>query len=164
MANMVTKPETGGFTLDGLGFLLYAHRYYEAAEVLRKGGSRKFGDPLQYHLLCQSLELNLKAFIWLVDRPSGDRFKNYYKHKLVKLWEDSKAKGIRKYCALTPLRDQTIALVGPYYRERQFAYLDVEMLTKGFPELEKNKKVIPTLRGLCKQLLNGLTRTVGAAS
>lgn len=158
------KAESITVVITGIGFLNYARKYYDAAEVLRKESDESQYDPLQYHLLCQSLELNLKAFIWLMDRPGTNRFKDYYRHKLVKLWEDAKTKGIRRYCTATPLRDRIIALVGPYYKDRQFVYLDAEMVGGGIGRLHRNKRILPTLRTLCERLLLKLKADVYYAS
>jgi len=151
--------------MTGIEFMIYANRYLEAAESLsNQSDSDQWFDPLPYQLLCQSLELHLKSFIWLTDKHSRDKIKNKYRHDIVKLWRHSKSRGIAKFCAPTDLRNKTIELVGPYYKARKFTYLDLSMSWEGIRNLRANPKSIPTLLRLCKRLRKSVDKPILNAS
>jgi hypothetical protein len=152
------------FTLTGLSCLNYAHRYLRAANTLDRDSNKAPYDPVQFHLLCQSLELSLKAFIWLIDGLSWDQLKKTYGHNLEKLWRDSKSKGIRKYCKTTSLRDEVIGSVGPAYKTRKFVYADISVLVDVVPKLRNNKAALTCLRKLCQQLQKSLKDPVQKAT
>ena len=115
-------------------------------------------------MLCQSLELHLKSFIWLVDRIGRDRFRRKYGHDIEKLWRHAKAKGIRKYVGATKLRDSVIALLGPYYKRRQFTYLDLDMAFWGVKNQKRETRAVATLSRLTGQLAQTLRDPILAAS
>ena len=164
MGNIVVKLKPATLTMTGIQFMTYAQRYYDAAESLRDNPGNEWFDPNPFHLLGQSLELNLKAFIWMTDRLSRDNFRTEYGHDIEKLWRHAKARGIHRYCAITPLRDYTIALVGPLYKDRRFSYLDLTMSFTHIPELRRNRQALPALRRMCKQLQKSLIRPVARVS
>ena len=109
-------------------------------------------DPVSYQLLCQSLELHLKSFIWLADGIGHEQLRNRYGHDLVKLWREAKAKGVSRYARVTPARERTIDLLGPYYKDRKFCYLDIDMVFRGFRDLDEGPHALETLVRLTKQL------------
>lgn len=164
MANLNIQVTGVTVVLTGIEFLSYARRFLDAAEALHQDSYKVPYDAVQLHLLCQSLELHLKAFIWLIDRHTRDKFRSKYGHDLLKLWEHSKSRGIRKYCATTLLRDEVIDLVGPYYKNRKFVYADISTLVHGIPKLRNNTRALTTLRNLCKQLQKSLKAPVFEAS
>lgn len=164
MAGIVVNPEPATVVMTGIEFTIYANRYFDAAEALHGRPRDERFDPIPYHLLCQSLELHLKSFIWLADQLTRNQFKRKYGHDIVKLWHYAKERGIAGYCAATPLRNETIELVGPLYEQRKFAYLDLSMSWKGIPLLRANKHVLPTVRRLCKQLRKSLNEPILQAS
>ena len=143
----------------------YANRYFEAATITNSNsGNVKGFDPIPYQLYCQSLELHLKSFIWLKEQVGRDAIKNRYGHDIEKLWNDAKRKGINKYIKITPLRDQVINLVGPYYKDRRFCYLDIDMIYDGFKNLKSEPKSISTLFRLTLQLGKSLRAPIYKAS
>ena len=164
-------PKPAHVDITGTVFKLYADRYRAAARVcLRHARKRQQFDPVPYQLLCQSIELHLKSFVWLVDRTGWDGIRKKYKHDLVKLWLDSKAKGMHRYVRMTPLRDSIIDLVGPYYRERKFTYLDLDMIVgpdgispSGLDRLRKEPRALPVLSRLAGALSTALHRPILAA-
>jgi hypothetical protein len=153
MANVVIEVPTDHIDATGMTFMVYAKRYREAALACLNidQGTEGF-DPVPYYLLCLSLELHLKSFIWLKDGSGHKALKTNYGHDIEKLWRDSKNLGISKYAQETPLRNHVISLVGPYYRDRKFNYLDLEMIFKGYGNLNAEPRAIPTLRRLTDQL------------
>ena len=121
-------------------------------------------DPVMYYLYCQSLELYLKSFIWFIDRSSSETIRDKYRHNIEKLWRDAKKRDIGKYIRITQLRDNVIALVGPYYKTRKFNYLDLDMVHRGYKDLRSEPRVIPTLRRLTGQMENTLLVPILKAS
>lgn len=151
--------------MTGIAFMVYANRYREAAVTLASTTRAKTGfDPTVYFLFCLSLELHLKSFIWLHDRIEKEKIKNKYRHNIEKLWSHSKTRGIEKYAQPTTLRDHVITLVGPYYRKRQFNYLDLEMVFSGYRNLKAEPKVLHTLSRLTNQLGKSLRKPILRAS
>ena len=131
MPGIVVEIKPATVVMTGIEFMQYGNHYLDAAEYLSARDSDAWFDPLPYQLLCQSLELHLKSFIWLIDRLSRKTIRNKYGHDIIKLWRHAKERGISRYCRPTEARDQTLALLGPYYRDRKFAYLDLSMSWEG---------------------------------
>lgn len=153
MPNRIVQGKTIHLNMTGVSFMTYANRYREAAMVWLPTSQKMEGfDPVSYYLFCLSLELHLKSFIWLKDQIPYKEFPNRYGHRLIDLWSDAKFKGINKFAKVTPLRDSIILLVGPYYKKRQFNYLDLEMVFAGFKDLKSEPRIIPTLSRLTEQL------------
>lgn len=165
MAGIVVQVGTATLAVTGIQFMLYANRYLEAGEsIINNSASDQWFDPLPYQLFCQSLELHLKSFIWLSDKHNQKKIKGKYGHDIVKLWRQSKSRGINKFCVPTDLRNKTIKLVGPYYKARKFTYLDLSMSWEGIPKLRANPKSIPTLLRLCRKLGKSLNKPILNAS
>jgi len=165
MPNTVIEPPTAHLCLTGTSFMSYANQYRKAAIVWLPIAKRmqRF-DPVSYYLFCLSLELHLKSFIWLTDRSTPERIRKKYWHNLEKLWSDSKDRGIDKYAKATDLRDRVISLVGPYYRKRQFNYLDLDMVFSGYTNVREEPRIIPTLKRLTGQLDKSLHTPILHAS
>jgi len=145
--------------------MIYANRYSEAAVGWLSNSKHELGfDPVPYYLLCQSLELHLKSFIWLKDRVGTKTIKNRYGHNLEKLWAHAKTKRVDRYVRVTDLRNSVISIVAPYYQRRQFNYLDLDMIFTGYNKLKSDKKVIPTLTRLTSQFRKSLKQPILKAS
>ena len=78
MANLNIQVNGVTVVMTGIEFLSYARRFLDAAEALHQDSYKVPYDAVQGHLLCQSLELHLKAFIWLIDRHTRDKFRSKY--------------------------------------------------------------------------------------
>ena len=153
MANIEIQVETGHVDMTGTAFMVYANRYHDAAiKCLSVKRDVPGFDPVPYYLLCQSLELHLKSYIWLVDRIGVKTIKSRYGHRLEALWNDAKARGIGQYARVTESRNCVIRLVSPYYSRRQLNYLDLEMLFRGYRALAAEPAVIPVMKRLTTQL------------
>ena len=151
--------------MTGTAFMVYAHRYHEVAEIwLANSVKDNRFDAVSYQLLCQALELHLKSFIWLKEQIGHRTIKNRYRHNLQKLWDHSKARGIDAFAATTPLRDRAIKLVSPYYKDRKFTYIDLDMIFRGFKNLKSEPKTISTLSRLNRQLNKSLRTPILRAS
>lgn len=157
MKGVVVQAGTAHIDMTGVAFMTYAQRYREAAIKVLINNNQEIGfDPALYQLLAQSLELHLKSYIWLVDKISWKKIKSNYGHNIQKLWSDSKDLGIDKFAKVTPLRDRVISLINKYYHKRRFCYLDMEMIFKGFKDLDSEPKAINTLLRLTLQLKKSL--------
>ena len=147
--------------MTGTAFMVYANRYREAAVKLASTTKAKNGfDPVIYFLFCLSLELHLKSYIWLHDQIGTEKIRTKYRHDIEKLWSHAKSKGIAKFAQPTTLRERVIKLVGPYYRDRQFNYLDLKMVFGGYKNLKAESKVLPTLSRLTDQLGKSLREPI----
>ena len=150
--------------MTGIEFMQYGNHYLAAAEYLLGRKSDDWFDPLPYQLLCQSLELHLKSFVWLKDSLSRRTVRNKYGHDIEKLWRHAKLRGVARYCSPTPARDSAIALLGPYYRDRKFAYLDLSMSFEGIPKIRARPEARQTILRLCRQFKKSLHKPILNAS
>lgn len=165
MVNYVIQAEPAHLDMAGTVFMVYANHYSKAAICLLDTYKHEIDfDPVPYYLLCQSLELHLKSFIWLKDRVGTKTIKNRYGHDLEKLWKHAKIRRVDRYARVTTLRNSIISLVAPHYRKRQFNYLDLDIIFDGYNNLKAEKKVIPTLKRLTNQLGKSLKQPILKAS
>jgi hypothetical protein len=164
MPGIVIEVQPASIVMTGIEFMQYGNHYLDAAEYLATRDPDAWFDPLPYQLLCQSLELHLKSFIWLADRLSRKTIRNKYGHDIAKLWRDAKERGIFRYCKPTEARERTLALLGPYYKDRKFAYLDLSMSWEGIPKLRAHPTAMTVLARLCKQLKKSLHKPILNAS
>lgn len=164
MPGIVVEVKPATVVMTGIEFMQYGNHYLGAAEYLSTRDPDAWFDPLSYQLLCQSLELHLKSFIWLIDRLSRNTIRNKYGHDIVKLWRHANERGISRYCTPTTARDRTLALLGPYYKDRKFAYLDLSMSWEGIPRIRAHPEAIAVLTRLCRQLKKSLHKPILDAS
>jgi hypothetical protein len=165
MSNYVINADPGKFDITGISFITYGSRYRDAYNLyLSKMKTMPSFDPLPYYLLCHSLELYLKSFIWLKDRIGIHKIKNKYSHDIIKLWRHAKLRRIHPYARPTILRDQIIEHVGPYYKNRQFSYLDVGLVFEGYRNIKSEPRILPTLHRLTIQLDKSLRPKIKEAS
>jgi hypothetical protein len=164
MSSIVIQVQPAVVVMTGIEFMQYGHRYLDAAEHLNSRKSDAWFDPLPYQLLCQSLELYLKSFIWLCDRSSRKTVKNKYGHDIEKLWRHAKERKISRFCRPTRSRDTAIGFLGPYYKDRRFAYLDLSMSWEGIPKIRKRPEALAVLTRLCRQLKKSLHKPILEAS
>ena len=167
MANVVVQVPTAHIDTTGVGLVMYAERYLRSAKAVASTPVPKnLGfDPVPYFLHCMSLELHLKAFLWLRDRSmTRCRLRRRYGHRPQALWDDAKAREIQQFARPIPLRDAVVALVGSYYTRRQLNYYDLRMLFSGFDDLKNEPRIVPTLEGLNVRLCKSLRAAVLAAA
>ena len=164
MAEIVVQIQPATVVMTGIEFMQYGNHYLDAAEYLLRREPNAWFDPLPYQLLCQSVELHLKSFIWLIDRLTRKTIKNKYGHDIVKLWRHAKERGISRYCRSTSARDQAVLLLGPYYKDRKFAYLDLSMSWEGIPKIRTHPEAKIVMMRLCKQLRKSLRKPILDAS
>jgi hypothetical protein len=162
--SVVIQVQPATVVMTGIEFMQYGDHYLNAAEYLAAREPNAWFDPLPYQLLCQSLELHLKSFIWLADRLSRKTIKNKYGHDIEKLWRHAKERKLSRYCQATRARDETVRLLGPYYKDRRFAYLDLSMSWEGIPRIRAHPEARRVMTRLCRQLRKSLQRPVLNAS
>ena len=153
MPGVVLSPKPAKVNITGASLLAYAEQYHQASVVWLPHAKRmsRF-DAVSFHLVCQALELYLKSFIWLKQGIGLGTLKSRYGHDLAKLWKASKREGISGFAKPTPLRDDVVALVAPYYKQRRFNYLDFTMIVSGYSDLRAEPRAVPTLMRLNRQL------------
>lgn len=165
MKNIVVHLSPANIDITCTTFMVYAKRYQDAAERLMATTTEICGfDAVSYQLLCQALELHLKSFICLKDQIGHRKIKTKYGHDLRKLWRHAKMRGIKRYAATTKLRDDSISLVSPYYRDRKFTYLDLEMISRGYRSLKSKPRTRKTISKLNRQLEKSLRTPILSAA
>lgn len=151
------------FDPTGTYFNDYARKYRCAAVAsseLVLNETNKSLDIVSLQLLCQSLELHLKFFIWYTDDKDSKAIKKQYGHNIGKLWEHGKEKDLLNFVAVTDLMDKAVEIVSPYYKDKQFCYLDCEMSHEGQDELRRHPNLVEVLLELTKLLEDSLSMTL----
>lgn len=165
MPNVTLEIPPATIIITGMNFMQYAVRYRDAAVQAAQQPKKQQGfDPVPYQLYCQSLELHLKSYIWLVDGIGRKTIRNKYGHDLLKLWQHSLDRGLGRYAAPTENRNNMISLVSPYYKNRKFCYLDIDMIFEGYRDLKKQPNLVVTISKLTLQLQRSLRAPLIAAS
>ncbi len=162
--NVEIQVQPATLLMTGIEFMQYGNHYLSAAERLTSRKVADWFDPLPYQLVCQSLELHLKSYIWLTDQASRNTIKNRYGHNIEKLWRHAKERKIGRYCQATQSRDAAIQLLGPYYKDRRFTYLDLSMSFNGIPRLRNHPEALPVVLRLCRRLKSSLRSPILNAS
>jgi hypothetical protein len=139
--------------ITGVNFRNYAIRYHRAVEVYLDTEEEKLPfDPIPYQLVCQSIELHLKSFIWMKEKYGRNAIKDKYGHSIIKLWQDCKEKNLNEYIKYGCQENSAIERIGNEYKKRQFCYLDLDMTHDVFPILKSKPEIMETLIDLSKQL------------
>lgn len=161
MSKGVVRPALGGYDVSGIALFAYGRIYRDAGRRLRrKPPPNEWPSPVPYFLLCQSLELYLKGYLWRFAYLGRETLKRKYGHNVLKLWEDAQTHGLGKYVRATRDRNEVIALVGPVYRDRRLNYLDLNLLFAGYKAIHDDARVIPTLLRLTRRLDTSLISLV----
>ena len=108
------------FSADSAYILLKVGKdFLEAAKLVRKHGSKEPFWPV-YSLGCQALELYLKAFL----RAEGMSLKDLKRigHDLQRALREANETGFGKIVNFTKEDEQTIGILAPIYRNREFQY------------------------------------------
>lgn len=164
MENVVLQIEPITTIVTGVNFRNYAIRYHRAAQIYLETEEELPFDPIPYQLVCQSIELHLKSFIWMKERYGRKRFKDEYGHNLIKLWKDCKEGNIDEYIKYSRIENSAIEQIGNEYKKRQFCYLDLDMTYDVFPVLTTKPEILKTLVHLSEQLGEKLKRPLYKAS
>jgi hypothetical protein len=165
MSNVVLKPLSITVVITGVNFRNYAIRYNRAVSLYSETDEEPLPfDPIPYQLVCQSIELHLKSFIWIKEKYGRNKFRDKYGHNIIKLWNHCKARNIEEFIEYGDQEDSAISLIGNEYKNRQFCYLDLDMTYEVFPELNSKPEILATLIKLSDQLGEKLKRPLYDAS
>ena len=165
MTNVVLQIEPITVVVTGVNFRNYAIRYHRAAQIYLETEEEKLPfDPIPYQLVCQSIELHLKSFIWMKEKYGRKRFIDEYRHNIIKLWKDCKERNINEYIKYSRIENSAIEQIGNEYKSRQFCYLDLDMMSDVFPALTSKPEILETLVQLSEQLGEKLKNPLYKAS
>lgn len=165
MANVVIQADSITVVITGVNFRKYAIRYHRAVQVYLDTEEEKLPfDPIPYQLVCQSIELHLKSFIWMKEKYGRNRFRDEYGHNIIKLWQDCKERNIDEYIEYGRQENSAIEQIGNEYKKRQFCYLDLDMTYDVFPILKSKPEILEALVHLSQQLGEKLKRPLYDAS
>ncbi len=106
-----------------------AGEYLEAAQMLHPVNKTPCSTPL-YFLLCQSIELSLKAYLRGCGTTKGQLIK--IGHDLVKALDYAQAKKLSDFFSLSPLQTKALRLINLYYKAKDLQY--TEMGIKHYPD------------------------------
>jgi len=128
-----------------LGFWRYARIFLVSAEMLRQEN----GDgiyPVDYYLICHSLELGFKAFL-STRSFTLESLKNHIGHDLKQLLDESLLGGLQGHVSLSDNQIAATQMIGPMYKGKQLEY--VKPGPKTLPDWE-------LLRSAADSLLTGI--------
>ncbi len=131
-----------------LGFWRYGRTFLVSAEMLRQEN----GDgiyPVDYYLICHSLELGFKAFL-STRSFTLESLKNHIRHDLKRLLDESLLGGLQDHVSLSDNQIAALRMIGPIYKGKQLEY--VEPGPKTLPDWE-------LLRSAADSLVTGLEAT-----
>lgn len=139
--------------LSCLAFWLVGTHFEEAA-VLFKQAHEGF-SLVPYFLLCQAIELGLKAFLLLKKSNRRQLRTTDGGHNLTKLLATAEQRGLANIVSFTPDEKAVIDTVSKHYaakgdRGKQLQYMDFGMALKGFKELPD----LDPLYSIAKRLLH----------
>lgn len=132
MVNIQVKPAK--INMSPIGFYMYGKHYLEASKRVRKPKGKY--SPVPYYLVCQSIELFLKA--WLSAHGVSIRTlrKKDWGHNLVRLLNESESRDLASIVKITESRVSNIRLATEYYdNSKKFNYADLGIALKGYPNL-----------------------------
>ncbi len=114
-----------------LGLWMYAHAYLRAAKALP--GTEVPFEPVRYFLVCQSIELLLKASLSLNGAKLLELADAAYGHNLEALLEAVAKTG--RPLAIATSHCSEIRKAAKYYVEKVFQYPAVAQAMLGYPDL-----------------------------
>jgi hypothetical protein len=129
-----------------------AREFLDAAQLVRQKKSATF--PPTYFLVCQSLELSLKAYL----RGSGhsDAQLRRLGHNLDECMSAAKAGGVDDYVSLSPEDVAAVAAINPYYQFKDFQYSVSGYKSYPHPDLliKLAERLWQSLRPFCEEHRN----------
>jgi len=106
--------------VDGYWLRNYASDFFNAA-ISYKNESNRF-SPVPYYLLCHSIELSFKSFLFTVGYKRKDRKK--INHDLYKALDISEKAGLNAHIDITQDDRELISNVNNLYEKKQFEYYE----------------------------------------
>lgn len=164
MTNYVLKAETGYIEMTPFGFYFYSKCFFNTEDRIKEDID-KFG-PVNYFLLCKSIELSLKSYLLY----NGKNIKELKKigHNLVELADES-AK-ISK--SIINISDKKILEMANNFYDikgddsKSFEYFNVGLVANGFKQSAVNKNTemldIKNLRKIAKKIIEILKENMSS--
>jgi hypothetical protein len=118
--------------ISPLGFLLYAKDFLQAEASFVDPGRY---SPVPYFLICQSIELALKAFLLARGREVAD-VKNEIRHDLGLALEKAKEAGLGGTVGISTEVEAAVSRATVYYKDgKRFQYFRVVDAVRAYPDL-----------------------------
>lgn len=122
MSKKIHHLQAQGITAYVEGYWLrnYAIDFFNAA-MSYKNESKRF-SPVPYYLLCHSIELSFKSFLFTAGYKSKDRKK--INHDLDKALDNSEKAGLNDHIDITQDDRELISNINKLYEKKQFEYYE----------------------------------------
>lgn len=106
--------------VDGYWLSIYAADFLAAAQSFQSPEQRF--SPVRYYLICHSIELALKAFLFTAGYKKNDR-KNL-NHNLLKILAEAEGNGLGNYFEISHAEKESIEKANELYQEKKFEYFE----------------------------------------
>lgn len=122
---MTTTSSQGEHEASAFGTLRYAEDYRIAASRVI-GNEKPIESPLQmpaYHLLAQSIELALKAYLRTTGMSARDLQAHSIRHNLTRLRDEAIARGLNEIVSLDDFDCHVIGTLSGAHQAHEFRYI-----------------------------------------
>lgn len=106
--------------VDGYWLSIYAADFLAAAQSFQAPEQRF--SPVRYYLICHSIELALKAFLFTAGYKKKDR-KNL-NHDLLKILAEAESNGLGNYFQISHEEKESIEKANKLYGNKEFEYFE----------------------------------------
>ena len=106
--------------VDGYWLRQYAADFLAAARTFQAPTNRF--SPVRYYLICHSIELALKAFLFTAGYKKKDRKK--LNHDLVKAFNAAEKNGLVEHIQITQRERETVEKANKLYPRKEFEYFE----------------------------------------
>jgi DNA primase catalytic subunit len=128
--SITLRPASLAVHLDAYWLRLYAGDYLSAAQQFSPP-ARRF-SPVRHYLICHSIELSLKSFLFTAGLKRADRKK--LNHDLEKALAAAEAHGIGRHVSVLDDDREQIIKVNSLYGGKEFEYFEsLEMIFDPLP-------------------------------
>ncbi|WP_155986310.1 hypothetical protein [Thioalkalivibrio sp. ALE9] len=117
---IVLQPANVVARVDGHWLKRYAEDFLAAAQAFRAPKNRF--SPVRYYLICHSIELALKAFLFTAGYKKKNRKK--LNHDLVKALNAAEGAGLAEHFQITHEERQSVEKANKLYPKKEFEYFE----------------------------------------
>lgn len=117
---IVLQPSNVVAHVDGHWLKRYAEDFLAAARAFQAPKNRF--SPVRYYLICHSIELALKAFLFTAGYKKKDRKR--LNHDLVKALNAAEENGLAEYFRITDKERESIEKANKLYPKKEFEYFE----------------------------------------
>lgn len=117
---IVLQPSNVVAHVDGHWLRRYAEDFLAAARAFQAPKNRF--SPVRYYLICHSIELALKAFLFTAGYKKKDRRK--LNHDLVKALNAAEGNGLSEYFQITHTERESVEKANKLYPKKEFEYFE----------------------------------------